>query len=546
MASPADPPPLQAIPRLLQAGRLPEAEAVCRQIVAQSPHHAEALYWLGITAIAAGRYPDAVDLLQKAIAEAPTRAAYHCDLGAAQRLLGQLEAAVGCYQRALSLEPNLPDAHLNLGEVLHRLGRFEEAILHCRQTLALRPADAAALNHLGNALAKTGRWEEAIAAYRQALSFQPTYAEAHNNLGNTFLDRDDCAAAADCYRRALALQPADAETLANLGLALLGQAHFDEARQCYLQAIALQPGYADAHWNLALLLLLLGHYREGWIEHEWRWRASGHAGRQRHFPAPPWNGAPAPGRTLLVHTEQGFGDAIQFVRYVALCPDRLGHGRVILLCPPELFRLFAQSLRDPRILVVSGQSNVPLPPFDLHPPLLSLPLLLGVFEPLAMTAPYLQAPPSPPSPSPRHFQVGLVWAGNRENKTLRRRAIDPALLRPLLGLPYITFHHLQPGPSIDGLQAPPNPLTDFADTAALIASLDLVISVDTSVAHLAGALGKPVWTLLPFLADWRWSLHREDTPWYPTMRLFRQPTAGDWPTVLHHVAAELNQLRKTT
>jgi tetratricopeptide (TPR) repeat protein len=568
-----------------QAGRLAEAEAIYRQILAVQPDHAEALHLLGLIALALGRFDAASELIGKAITQSaqpvyysnlgevyrragrlqeaityfhhalaldPASANTHLNLGAALIRVGQLDEAIVSSRRALALQADLPDAHLNLGVALANTGRLDEAIESYQRALALRPDFAEVHNNLGSALADKGQLEDASTCYQRALAISPEHAETNNNLGNAFLEVDQWSEAIACFRRALDARPQYAEAYSNLGVALRGARQFTEALLSFRQAIICDPNFAAAHWNLASTLLLLGRYEEGWKEYEWRW--SGLSIPRRIFSAPQWDGAPLLDQTLLIHAEQGFGDTIQFVRYLPFVRERLGAAaRVIFECPLRLKRLLTGT-NDWASEIVYRQigDDRALPPFDLHLPLLSLPLALQRFTPLPTKAPYLHADSELCAiwrnrlGSDSTFRVGVAWAGNRTHKDDRRRSIDPQEFMPILGVPGVAFYSLQIETWNTGQSSPPAEfidftahVTDFADTAAFIAELDLIISVDTATAHLAGALGRPVWTLLPFVPDWRWGLEGEDTPWYPTMRLFRQRTAGDWEEVVNRVADAL-------
>jgi len=566
-----------------QSGNLAAAEAICRQVLAAHPHHAEALRWIGILALAAGRPDEAVQWLSRAVAQAPENAAYHSDLGAAFRLCGQLDHAVASFRRAAELDPELPDAHLNLGEALTDLGQYGDAVPSCRRGVELRPDYAVAHNNLGNALARLGQREEALACYRRALELQPGYAEAHNNIGNIFTQMERWHEAEPCFRQALALNPALAEAHNDLARVFIETGRMDEAFACSQRALALKPNFPEAHgniglvltrkgllreaiasyrralelrsdlvivrWNLSLLLLLLGQWEEGWREHEWRLRCLDLMCARYHASATRWNGEPIFGKTLLIHAEQGFGDTIQFMRYVPLVREYSQAARVIVECQPALMRLLTQGGAWNAALVAHREDQEAAPPeFDVHLPMHSLPLAMAMFEPLAMAGPYLRADQELRVAWRERlrtgFRVGIAWAGNATHKDDGRRSMAFEKLAPLLRVEGATFYSLQLG--VSGNIAPIVDLTshlaDFADTAALVAELDLVISVDTAVVHLAGALGRPVWTLVAALPDWRWGLEREDTPWYPTMRLFRQRTPGDWDEVIARVAAELAAL----
>jgi len=325
----------------------------------------------------------------------------------------------------------------------------------------------------------------------------------------------------------------------------------DEAIAACRQAIALNPDYAEFHFNLALSLLTSGDFQQGWEEYEWRWKCKEFPSPARDFAQPQWDGCPLEGRTLLLHTEQGHGDALQFIRYFPLVEQR--GGKILIECYAELQRLFRTTAGRCQV-VVRGQ---PLPAFDLHSPLLSLPRVFGTnLANIPNTVPYLRADPEDAGRWQRRLaddsalvKVGLAWAGRPTHTNDRNRSIKLARLAPLGQLPGVRFFSLQKGEVAAEAKTPPpgmelvdwtEELKDFAETAALIANLDLVVAVDTAVVHLAGAMGKPVWVLLPFGSDWRWLLERQDSPWYPSMRLFRQSRIGDWDSVIARVVEALS------
>ena len=424
------------------------------------------------------------------------------------------DEAIAHHRRAIALNPNAVDAHINLGHVLRGQGKFDDARISLLKALTLRPDSAAALNNLGSVLEDQGKLEEAVTHFRRAIAVLPTYVEAHNNLGNV----------------------------------LRKQAKYTEARQSYDQALALRPGYVEALWNRSLLELLLGNYPEGWRDYEIRSRRS--INRPREFPQPLWRGEPLDGARILLHSEQGLGDALQFLRYV---PRVQAAGGTVLLCvPPCLHRLAAPLLRASDLAVTAEC----LPPFDLQCPLMSLPLAFQTtVHSIPAEVPYLTIPDDAlrraedfhwPSEG---LRVGLVWSGNPQHANDRFRSMRPETLAPLLSVEGIHFFSLQVDVSAEVLENLPacvtdlRPfITDMADTAALVSHLDLLVTVDTAMAHLAGALAKPTWVLLTFAPDWRWLTEREDSPWYPTMRLFRQPQFDDWQSVLQRVRVELAAL----
>jgi len=457
-------------------------------------------------------------------------------------------AAARGYVRALQLQPIFFEAAFNLAVLLQEMGQGEEAIACYQQALHLNPDYAPAWGNLGVALRDAGRSRDAIDCFRQALRCQPGAPDVLNNLGNALRAQDEPNAAIACFRAALRRSPANAGIQANLGSVLREVGRLDEAVETLQHAIQLQPDSADAHWDLAFARLLQGDFTRGFAEYEWRWRRSDFPPRQ--FAAPLWCGENLAGRTLLVHAEQGAGDAIQFVRFASLLA-KLG-ASVLLECPRALAALF-ESVKGVQRVIARGD---PLPEFDWHVPLLSLAYRLGVtMDSLAARVSYLRPPPNrrvllPTARGDHHavLRVGLVWRGNPHYQDDRRRSMSVAALEPLFSVPGVVFYGLQVAPTAefsgeaarqDMLINLENLIRDFSDTASLVAQLDLVVSSDTSVAHLAGALGCPTWVLLPFAPDWRWLLDRDDSPWYPTMRLFRQPAPGDWTSVVQSVRAAL-------
>ena len=507
-----------------RAERLGEAERLYRKILMAAPRNADALHLLGVVAHRTGRHGAALDLISQAIAIDPDAAPFHSNLGNMLREQGQRDEAVTALRRAIELAPDEPISHFNLGLALSEQGCPEQAAVSYRRTIALRPDHADAFNNLGVALGEQGRPDEAVLCYRRVLELRADSADAHNSLGG--------------------------------GLTRLGL--WNEAAGCFRHALLLRPDFADAHTNLAMALLALGDMPAGWREYEWRWQTPPMAGSRRDFAQPQWRGGAADGSTLLIHAEQGFGDTLQFCRYAALAADR--GLRVILEVQKPLVRLLSFLPGIERVMA-RGEK---LPPFDLHCPMLSMPAALETtIATIPGAASYLRADPAQVAVWQARLRVtaghgprvGLVWAGNPRphipalTATDRRRSLAPDRLAPLFDVPGVHFVSLQR----DGPAAPDGfplidfmaEMVDFADTAALIANLDLVISVDTAVAHLAAALGKPVWLLDRFDSCWRWLTGRRDSPWYPTLRLYRQPAPGDWDPVLAEVARDLRALAET-
>jgi tetratricopeptide (TPR) repeat protein len=530
-------------------GQLDEAIAACRQAIALRPNYAEAHINLGNALKDKGQLDEAIAAYRRAIALRGNYAEAHSNLGTALRDKGQLDEAIAAYRQAVFLRPNYPEVHNNLGVARKDKGQVEEAIADFRRAIALRPDYAEAHNNLGGVLKTKGQLDEAIASYRQAIRFNPDLTEAHYNLGNALREIAQLNEAIASYRQAIRLKPGFADAHGNLGIALRSNGQLDEAIAAYRQALALSPNLPEAHHNLSLAILARGDFQQGWEEYEWRWKCKDFP-PPRNFAQPQWDGCPLEGRTLLVHTDQGLGDGIQFIRYLPLAAQR--GGRIILECHAELQRLF-QTIAGRCQIVVRGQ---PLPAFDLHCPLLSLPRVFRTnLANIPKDVPYLHADVEGAkrwqqrlaSHSPM-VKVGLAWAGSPIHKNDRDRSMKLARLAPLGQVPGARFFSLQKGEAAAEAKSPPpgmelvdwtQELKDFADTAALIDNLDLVIAVDTAVAHLAGAMGKPVWTLLPFASDWRWLLQRQDSPWYPSMRLFRQPCIGDWDSIIVRVVDTL-------
>jgi tetratricopeptide (TPR) repeat protein len=487
---------------------------------------------------------------------------------------GRLEAAEGLLRDVLAHDKDEPSALFLLGSTLLGLGRADEAVAPLTEAVAIRPnhreqrqalaralltaarpADAlAVLAPLaaetglaevqflrGTALNALNRPREGASALLDAIAAAPAHAAAHLNLGNALADLDDHAAAEAHMRRAIALHPDLPEAHASLGFLLTGRGELAAAAAACQRAIDLQPEFAVAHWNQGIAYLLAGHMAEGWAQYEWRKRRFPEA-----FGAPPpgpeWDGAPLAGRTLLVLAEQGFGDTIQLCRY--LPPLVAAGAQVVLECAPKLIGLLRCL---PGVALIPPRSVRPA--YDVWADQMSLPRLFGTrLETIPSPGAYLHADPARRAEWARRLpdglRIGLVWAGNPAHSNDRRRSAPLAALAPLFAAAPGAFVSLQVGPGAAeaarfGLVDNAAALTDFAETAALVAGLDLVITVDTAVAHLAGALGVPTWVMLPYAPDWRWLLHREDSPWYRSLRLFRQNQPGDWPGVIARVAAAL-------
>ena len=454
-----------------------------------------------------------------------------------------------------TLQPNYAEAFRNRGRVLQQLARSEQALASYDRALALRPDYREALNGRTVALLKLKRFEEALANCDATLALKPEYAEAFNDRGVILQELKRYEEALASYDRAQVLRPGFAEAIYNAGVVLQELKRIDEALANFDRAHALKPDFADAHCHGALLRLLTGDFERGWIESEWRWKSASSSLTRPPFAQPLWLGEEAiDGKTILLQSEQGYGDTIQFCRYVPMVAA-LG-ARVILQVEEPLRQLMSG---------VEGVSqciskDADLPAFDLHCPLLSLPLAFGTrLATIPSAKSYLSVPAQArdwqaelgSSPRPR---IGLAWSGNPQHQRDSERSIAFSRLAPLLDLPasFVSLQrdvrsHDQAALTARRDVANLGPsMQNFADAAALVASLDLVIAVDTGIAHLAAALGRPVWMLLQFVPDWRWQLDRDDTPWYPTMRLFRQTARSDWDSVIARVAVALREMVETT
>ncbi|MEG3857645.1 tetratricopeptide repeat protein [Microcoleus sp. herbarium12] len=506
-----------------------------------------------------GEKEEAIALYEQIISLEPNCVQARINFGFLKQENGELDAAIPHYREALAIDPNIPQTAYNLAKIFEEQGKVEEAIAHYEQALVAEPNFVPALINLAVALQEKGEQLRAMDLYRRALEIQPHSWEAYNNLGTVLQQQGNLEAALEYYHKALELLPDFVEAINNLGRTFLEKGALEDAIACYRRAISLSPDHASAHLNLSLALLLSGDLENGLAEYEWRWKIkefqTGHTcfltGQETAVSAreyrPLWDGSDLHGKTILLHAEQGLGDSIQFVRYAAMVKAR--GGRVIVGCYPQVQRLFA-TVEGIDLLIVRGE---PLPEFDVQVPMLSLPYAMGTtLDKIPATTAYL----SPPAGAEfallpdRNLKVGIVWAGNPKHRKNMQRSCSLSQFLPLLDVAGVTFYSLQKEvPEIDRALLDRTPIVDLsphfgdlADTAAAIAKLDLVIAVDTALAHLAGALGKPVWILLAFSPDWRWLLEREDSPWYPTARLFRQKKRGDWEPVFARVAQALGSL----
>jgi tetratricopeptide (TPR) repeat protein len=535
-----------------QRGHLSVAESIAKRIINIKTDHAGANHLLGLIAGERGQYDSAIKLISVAIKNNPFEPIYFCSLALALHKEGRMEEALKTYDRTIQLKPDYAEAHYSRSIVFGDMGRLEEALEACERAIQFKPDYAEAHSMRGAVLTNLGSLEEALEACERAIQIKPDYAEAHANRGTVLSNMDRLEEALAAFDCALRLQPGHFGSLSNRGVVLSNLGRFKEAFEAYKQAIQLKPDYAAAHYNYAMSLLITGDLHRGWKEFEWRWKVKEFPSTPRNFQVPQWDGSPLHGKTILLHAEQGFGDTIQFIRYVPLVAQ--AGGRIIVECQKALIRLFS-GLPGIYLLLEQGKQ---LPEFDFHAPLMSLPRILGTtLDTIPGNVPYLY-PPRLTLDLRRKLgidnekkNIGIVWRANPAFKNDRNRSFDLEYFRTLLDIPNTRWFGLQVGERAADLKitegmdevidASPV-LNDFYDTASVIKELDLVISVDTSVAHLAGSLGTPVWILLSFMADWRWLLNQDVSPWYPSARLFRQPTRGDWDSVFEQVGAALKEL----
>ncbi len=581
---------------LQRLGRLQEAEDAFRQALALRSDYLEARYNLALTLQAANRLHEAEAEYQQALTIQPAHAESHHNLGNVMKSLGRLHEAEIAYRRAIEIRPHYPLALNNLASVLKLRERYIEAELACRCALTIQPRYPEALNTHGTILEKLGRFPEAETAYRHAIAIRPDFAESHynlgivlhalerlddaeasyrealalrpesveilNNLGGVLQARGLPAQAAELYRRALALRPELSVTHYNLGTVLKSLDCLAEAEVEYRAALALDPRYADARFGLATLLLSFGRYEEAWVEYEARYEQERFVHRRSEVvlqPCPRWRGESLQGRSLLVWQEDGLGDMVQFGRYLTRL-KALGVSRLTVACLPPLHRLL-RAVDGVDEVVVHADAQAHVARFDCWISLMSVPLRLGMVEhaqdEALSPAVYLQPDPvlverwrARLDALPPGLRVGLVWKGNPKHHNDAHRSLPSlAVLEPLWQVPGVQFISLQKGQGEDEAAMPPegqpllhlgSEVVDLADSAAIVAQLDLVICVDTAIAHIAGSVGTPCWVLLPAQdIDWRWMHQREDSPWYPAVRLFRQRAQGQWAEVLEQVRVVL-------
>jgi len=552
-----------------QAGEISQAATIYQEILNLKPNHADATHLLGLTEFQQGRHEAAAALIETAIGLNGVVALYHANLGRACMAAGRAKAAAVAYlnalaldrdnaeihsdlaaahvdvgdfkaaaesgKRAVELDPSMAQAHFNLGLAEAGCGSTESAIGCFEKTIRLAPNFYDCHFELAKICQETGYLEAAIDHYRSAIAVNPGMVEAHCNQGNVLRELFRLDEAAASYRRALGIDPGIGEIHANLGVTLQEMGLLDAAMEAYDHAVEITPDDPEARRNRAMALLQLGHFKAGWRDFEWRWRTRHFLAIRRDWLKPQWRGEPSSGATILVHSEQGFGDCIQFARYLPMVAA--SGGRVVVECPSVLAGLIGNLAE----VVCIG---APLPAHDFQVPMMSLPGIFKTdFQTMPSGVPYL-APPATTIERWRKkiefvggLKVGVAWSGSFYHQRNAWRSPGLKALLPLLALQGIRFYSLQVDNGRDDLVAEgidekvvdlSPELSDFSETAAAMINLDLIIAPDTAVAHLAGALARPVWLMLPFASEWRWFTERADSPWYPTMKLFRQSSHGDW------------------
>ena len=571
-----------------QRGELTRAKSLYQAVLKATPNHFDALHLSGVIEAQMHDPRSAVEKIRKALAADPRNAAAYgafSNMGLALTQLGEFETALAAFDRSIALKADHAETHCRRGDVLRALHQPYPALASYQQALALKTDYLAAHGNCGVVLCELEQWEAAIACFDRAIAIRPDCAEAYMNRGNALLELRQWAAALESYDRAIAIKPDFAEAYSNRGIALKELRHwdaalastaqaiairpayasahlnrgavhhalrqFEAARDCFDQAIAISADYAEAHADKGVLSLQHGDFATGWGEYEWRWksRRGSNIREKRNFPQPLWLGDDSlAGKTILLHAEQGLGDTLQFCRYAKSVAAL--QATVILEVQAPLAGLLS-NLDGVSRLVVKGD---PLPDFDCQCPLLSLPLAFRTNLSSIPSAPrYLTSDTTKrthweaqlgPAERPR---IGLVWSGGTLHRDDHHRSIPLAELFEALptGFEYVSLQKEVRDRDTPFLRAAPHlrhfadQLFDFTDTAALCDCLDLIISVDTSVAHLSAALGRKTWMLLPFNSDWRWLLNRNDTPWYPSMTLYRQTQAGGWSEVLTRLRKDL-------
>lgn len=576
--------------RLQESGHVAQAMVLYRRVLVIQPNHLEALNNLGNLLRKHQQPTEALLMFQRALALAPNLAEIHNNIGGVYFGLGQHQAALQSYQRAITLNPNMAQAYFNIGTLYQKQknylqaaklyhqavainpnynnalfnlatlykdsGDFEKANLYFNRVLALNPNYAEALNNLGVLYQGQERWDESIVFFERALLLKPNLMESLNNLGNVYHQQGRLKEALVQYDKVLATRPDYYQVWVNKAVVLQESGRIKESQACFERAVSLDPDYTEGACYSAFNYLLQGDFERGWKAYRNRYKVDVYIERNHtdKYVEPLWEGqAIAKSKTLLVHSEQGFGDTIQFLRYLPLLRKRI-KGKIILQCQPGLFRLFEQlgpTYYDEIVCEVD-----PIRAHDFHVPIMTLAELFETrLDTIPNEVPYIFPDATLVSTwkkrmdlTPKTLHIGFGWTGDPKNRHNRYRSCDINLFRQLAEVPGVKLYSLQVGEQAMELETLLEPfpgvnlgkhIYDFADTAAIMANLDMIVSVETALVHLAGAMAIPTWVPLAHIPEWRWLLDREDSPWYPTIRLFRQPDFGDWASVFGRIKASL-------
>ncbi len=536
-----------------ESGALEAAEAAYRDALRFRPDFPEVQNNLGNLLYRMGRVDESLAAYEAATALRPDYAEAHANRGDACASQGKADEALEAYRQAVEAAPNWPTAWFKLANVLFQGNDFERALRAYQRSIDLNPNHLRGLTNLGATLEKLGRYEEAAVILRHAIVLAPDDPAALKNLGHVILKLGHAGEGLHLLRRAAELKPDDPDAHYTLGNALLRMERLQEALACYAKVRELQPNTARAYFAPASVLLMNGQYKDGWAAYESRFDMAAYKTNVKNVHERLWDGSPLNGKRLLIHVEQGFGDTLEFARYVPLVRERVGDGKILMLCEPELFRILETLEGVDEFYQLQSDAKIT---YDLQVPLMSLPHRFGTtLETIPNKTPYVKVPAGTKTKIKRRKEaklaVAFVWAGRPTHSDDRFRSCPLDWFAKLFDISGVDFYGIQWGPRAAELEpylhrenvfSMTDKLTDFAETAAIIEQVDLVIAIDTAVAHLAGGLGKPVWTILPFGGEWRWLFRREDTPWYPNMRLFRQQILGDWRPVFQRIGAALTQM----
>ena len=582
-----------------QAGQLSKAERLYQQVLADNPRNADALHLLGVVAYQVGRHEIAVNLIthaieidpqqveaynnlgivfkeqkkseksiqtyHKAIEINPDHAEAHYNLGNAYQEQGKSEKSIQAYHKAIKIQPDYAEVYNNLGIVFKEQGKLEKSIQAYHKAIEIKPNYAEAYNNLGNAYQGQGKSEKSIQAYHKAIEIKPNYMQVYNNMGNAYQEQGELELAIQAYHKAIKIQPTHIEAYNNMGNAYQEQGELKPAIQAYHKAIKIQPNFAEAHNNLGQILLLLGNFHQGWEEYEWRWQCRNSPAGERNFPQPLWNGSNLHGKSILVWTEQGIGDEIMFANLLDSL-KKIGTN-IIVECEKRLVPFFQRSFPEIQFAPRENPPNSRLlnSDIDYQIPIGSLGQWLRTDEDSFKQnrQSYLTTCAEKSEQIQKRYKsladdnilVGISWKsiGIKQRQTLSKSTAlkDWTSILSQRDCHFINLQYGDTEPELEQFQAVTglriyhdqeiDPLQNLDDFAAQVSALDLVISTSNTTAHIAGALGKRVWTLLPYMPDWRWMLNRNDTLWYPCMRLFRQHTIGDWNDVFQRVGLALEQ-----